>query len=141
MHVSGALARKMIAIVAAAVAIIIGAASARADPVVDFYRGKVVTIVIGYAAGGFDLYARLLGRFLGNHIPGHPTIIAQNRPGAGSRAAANWLYNIAPRDGTVIATLSQTTPVDQALAQPDIKFDARKFNWIGNIVLANNVLL
>jgi tripartite-type tricarboxylate transporter receptor subunit TctC len=113
---------------------------ASADAVADFYKGKVLTIVIGYAAGGFDLYARLLGRFLGNHIPGHPTIIAQNKPGAGSRSAANWLYNIAPRDGTVIATLSQTTPTDQALGQPGIQFDSRKFNWIGNMVVVNNIL-
>lgn len=113
---------------------------AAADDVADFYKGKVVTIVIGYAAGGFDLYARLLGRFIGNHLPGHPTVIAQNKPGAGSRAAANWLYNVAPRDGTVIATLSQTTPIDQALGQPDIQFDARRFNWIGNMVVVNNIL-
>jgi tripartite-type tricarboxylate transporter receptor subunit TctC len=116
------------------------ACPASADAVADFYKGKVVTIVIGYAAGGFDLYARLLGRFLGNHIPGRPTIIAQNKPGAGSRAAANWLYNVAPRDGTVIATLSQTTPTDQALGQADIQFDARRFGWIGNMVVVNNIL-
>jgi tripartite-type tricarboxylate transporter receptor subunit TctC len=113
---------------------------AAADAVADFYRGKVLTMVIGYAAGGFDLYARLLGRFLGNHIPGHPTIIAQNKPGAGSRGAANWLYNVAPRDGTVIATLSQTTPLDQAMGQPGIEFDSRRFNWIGNMVAVNNIL-
>jgi tripartite-type tricarboxylate transporter receptor subunit TctC len=115
-------------------------ATAAAETVGDFYKGKIVTIVIGYAAGGFDLYARLLGRFIGNHIPGHPTVIAQNKPGAGSRAAANWLYNVAPRDGTVIATLSQTTPADQALGQPDIQFDARRFSWIGNMVVVNNIL-
>ena len=114
--------------------------TASAEAVADFYKGKVVTIVIGYAAGGFDLYARLLGRLLGDHIPGHPTIIAQNKPGAGSRGAANWLYNIAPRDGTVIATLSQTTPTDQALGQPGIQFDSRNFNWIGNMVVVNNIL-
>jgi tripartite-type tricarboxylate transporter receptor subunit TctC len=132
---------KTIASFAAAIALIpLGLSPVEADPVADFYKGKTVTIVIGYAAGGFDLYARMLGRFLGNHIPGHPSIIAQNKPGAGSRAAANWLYNIAPRDGTVIATLSQTTPVDQALSQPDIQFDARKFNWIGNMVVVNNIL-
>jgi tripartite-type tricarboxylate transporter receptor subunit TctC len=118
----------------------VSAPAASADAVADFYKGKVLTIVIGYAAGGFDLYARLLGRFLGKHIPGHPTIIAQNRPGAGSRNAANWLYNIAPPDGTVIATLSQTTPTDQALGEPGIQFNSRNFNWIGNMVVINNIL-
>jgi len=111
-----------------------------ADTISDFYRGKVVTLVIGYSAGGFDLYARLLGRFIGRHIAGNPTIIAQNKPGAASRGAANWLYNVAPRDGTVIATLSQTTPADQALGEPGIQFDARNFHWIGNMVVVNNIM-
>jgi len=134
------MAKTATSIITAVVLLTSSLSQAAADPVADFYKGKVVTIIIGYASGGFDLYARMLGRFLGNHIPGHPTVIAQNKPGAGSRAAANWLYNIAPRDGTVIATLSQTTPADQAFGQPDIQFDARKFNWIGNMVVVNNIL-
>jgi tripartite-type tricarboxylate transporter receptor subunit TctC len=116
-------------------------ASAIADPVEDFYRGKRVTLVIGYGTGGgYDTYARLFARFVGEHIPGKPTVIAQNMPGAGSRGAANWLYNVAPKDGTVIATLSQTTPTDQALGQSGIQFDARHYNWIGNMVVVNNIL-
>jgi tripartite-type tricarboxylate transporter receptor subunit TctC len=117
------------------------AAPARADDVADFYRGKRISLVVGYGTGGgYDLYARMLGRFMGDHIPGKPTIIPQNMPGAGSRGAANWLYKVAPKDGTVIATLSQTTPTDQALAQPGVQFDVRKFNWIGNMVVINNLL-
>jgi tripartite-type tricarboxylate transporter receptor subunit TctC len=116
-------------------------APAAADDVADFYRGKRINLVVGYGTGGgYDLYARMLGRFLGEHIPGKPTVIAQNMPGAGSRGAANWLYNVAPKDGTVIATLSQTTPTDQALGQPGVQFDVRKFNWIGNLVVVNNLL-
>ena len=112
-----------------------------AEPVADFYRGKRINLVIGYGTGGgYDSYARLLARFLGEHIPGNPGIIAQNMPGAGSRNAANWLYRIAPKDGTVIATLGQATPIDQALGQPGIQFDARRFNWIGNTVVVNNIL-
>jgi tripartite-type tricarboxylate transporter receptor subunit TctC len=118
-----------------------GAAPASADDVADFYRGKRINLVVGYGTGGgYDLYARMLGRFMGDHIPGKPTIIAQNMPGAGSRGAANWLYNVAPRDGSVIATLSQTTPTDQALGQPGVHFDVRKFNWVGNMVVVNNLL-
>jgi tripartite-type tricarboxylate transporter receptor subunit TctC len=114
---------------------------ARADDVADFYRGKRIILVVGYGTGGgYDLYARMLGRFLGDHIPGKPTIIPQNMPGAGSRGAANWLYNVAPKDGSVIATLSQTTPTDQALGQPGVQFDVRKFNWVGNMVVVNNLL-
>jgi tripartite-type tricarboxylate transporter receptor subunit TctC len=116
-------------------------AQAVADPIEDFYRGKRVTLVIGYGTGGgYDTYARLFARFVGEHIPGKPTVIAQNMPGAGSRGAANWLYNVAPKDGTVIATLSQTTPTDQALGQSGIQFDARRYNWIGNMVVVNNIL-
>ncbi|HLH97250.1 MAG TPA: tripartite tricarboxylate transporter substrate-binding protein [Xanthobacteraceae bacterium] len=119
----------------------LAAAPARADAVSDFYRGKRINLVIGYGTGGgYDLYARMLARFLPDHIPGKPMIVPQNMPGAGSRGAANWLFKVAPRDGTVLAVLSQTTPTDQALGQPGVQFDVRKFNWIGNMVVVNNLL-
>ena len=114
---------------------------AHADDVADFYRGKRVTLVIGYGpGGGYDIYARMLGRFIGSHLPGNPIIVPQNMPGAGSRSAANWLYKVAPQDGSVIACLSQATPTDQALSEPGVQFDARKFNWIGNLNVVNNIL-
>jgi tripartite-type tricarboxylate transporter receptor subunit TctC len=117
------------------------AAPASADDVADFYRGKRLTLIIGYGTGGgYDLYARLLGRFIGAHIPGNPTIVPQNMPGAGSRSAANWLAMIAPKDGTVIATLGQATPTDQALGQPGVRFRSQDFNWIGNLSVVNNIL-
>ena len=72
---------------------------ASADAIADFYSGKQISLVIGYGTGGgYDLYARLLARFIGGHIPGKPTIVVQNMPGAGSRRAANWLYKVAPKD-------------------------------------------
>lgn len=129
---------------AATAAIAMGSAiaAAQADDVADFYRGKQITLVIGYSAGGgYDLYARAVGRFLGSHIPGHPTIIAQNMPGAGSRKAGNWLYNVAPKDGSAIGMLGQNTPMDQALRNQGIKFDVAKFNWIGNPILDNNITM
>src|SRR5260221_12321829 len=90
--------------------------AARADDVADFYRGKRINLVIGYGTGGgYDTYARLLSRFIGKNLPGNPKVIAQNMPSAGSRVAANWLFNVAPRDRTAIAMLSQSSPVDQAL--------------------------
>ena len=117
------------------------AAPASAQTIADFYKGKRVNLVIGYGTGGgYDFYARLLARFIGDHIPGKPTIVAQNMPGAGSRGAANWLYNVAPKDGTAIAMVGQATPLDQALGQPGIQFDVRRFNWIGNMVVVNNLL-
>src|SRR3954469_12888825 len=113
---------------------------AAADPIEDFYRGKRINLVIGYGVGGgYDTYARLLARFIGEHIPGKPNVVPQNMPGAGSRGAGNWLYNVAPKDGSVIAMLSQGTPTDQALGQAGIQFDVRKFNWIGNMVVVNNI--
>jgi tripartite-type tricarboxylate transporter receptor subunit TctC len=118
------------------------AAAQKADDVAEFYRGKTVRLVIGYGAGGgYDVYAKLLARYIGEHIPGKPTVIAQNMPGAGSRSAANWLYNVAPKDGTVLAVVSQATPADQALGQPGIQFDVRKFNWLGNMVVVNNIMI
>src|SRR5437667_3375587 len=117
------------------------AAPAAAQTIADFYKGKRVNLIIGFGTGGgYDVYARLLGRFIGNHIPGKPTIVAQNMPGAGSRGTANWLYNVAPKDGTAIAMVGQATPLDQALGQPGIQFDVRRFNWIGNMVVVNNIM-
>ncbi len=128
-------------VISATVAAAVLAAPARAQDVADFYRGKHITLIVGYGpGGGYDLYARLLGRFIGAHIPGNPAIVPQNMPGAGSRGAANWLYKVAPQDGSVIACLSQETPTDQALGQPGVQFDARKFNWIGNLNSVNNIL-
>jgi len=105
-----------------------------------FYQGKTLQIVVGFGpGGGYDAYARLVGRTIGAHIPGKPTIVVQNMPGAGSRVAANWLYNVAPRDGTVLASVVQSTPVDQVFKQPGIKFDAARFTWIGNPIVDNLV--
>ena len=99
----------------------------------DFYRGKKIDLIIGYSSGGtYDLYARLVARHLGNHIPGKPLIVPRNMPGAGSRTAATWVYNIAPRDGTVLATADQSLSLQQAAGDKRIKFDTTKFIYIGN---------
>src|SRR4051812_32800434 len=96
-----ALGRLALGLVLAAVA----AAHAHADDVAGFYRGKQVRLVVGYGTGGgYDVYARLLAKILGRHIPGSPTVIVQNMPGAGSLRAANFIYAGAPKDGTTIAT-------------------------------------
>jgi tripartite-type tricarboxylate transporter receptor subunit TctC len=105
-----------------------------------FYQGKTLQIVVGFdAGGGYDAYARLIGRTLSKHIPGNPTIVVQNKPGAGSRVAANWLYSVAPKDGTVIGSVVQSTPVDQIFQQPGVSYDAAQFNWIGNPIVDNLV--
>ena len=105
----------------------------------DFYRGKKIDLIIGYSPGGtYDLYARLVARHLGNYIPGKPLIIPRNMPGAGSRAAATWVYNVAPRDGTVLATADQSLALQQAAGDKRIQFDTTKFIYIGNPNIENN---
>jgi tripartite-type tricarboxylate transporter receptor subunit TctC len=115
---------------AAAVSVLSGAALA--DPAEDFYRGRTVNFYIGNTVGGgYDLYGRFIARYLGSHIPGNPTIIPLNMPGAGGLNMAGWLFNKAPHDGTAIAIASQVLAIEQALESPGVQYDARKFNWIG----------
>src|SRR4051794_2816037 len=109
------------------------------QPVEDFYRGKKIDLIIGYSSGGtYDLYARLVARYLANYIPGKPLIVPRNMPGAGSRAAANWVYNVAPKDGTVLATADQSLALQQAAGDKRINFDTTKFIYIGNPNVENN---
>ena len=83
------------------------AVPAHADPVAEFYKGKQINLIVGFGpGGGYDIYARVLARHLGRFIPGHPNIVVQAMPGAGSLRAANYLYNIAPKDGTAIPFVS-----------------------------------
>jgi tripartite-type tricarboxylate transporter receptor subunit TctC len=104
----------------------------------DFYKGKTITFVIGYSpGGGYDTYARLVARHLADHIPGRPTIVLQNMPGASSRVATAYVYKAAPRDGTVLVTADQSLPLEQALGEP-LPFDMRRFNFIGNPSVDNN---
>ncbi len=114
-----------------------GAASGQS--VADFYRGKKIDLIIGYSSGGtYDLYARLVARHLGRHIPGNPLIVPRNMPGAGSRTAVTWVANIAPRDGTVLATADQSLSLQQAAGDQRIKFDTTKLIYIGNPNVENN---
>jgi len=108
----------------------------------DFYAGKSIQLVIGFdVGGGYDLYARTVARHWSRHIPGNPSFVPQNMPGAGTRIAANWLYGVAPKDGTAVGTVVQSTAVDQALGEPGIRFDAAQFNWLGNPIVDNLVTL
>jgi tripartite-type tricarboxylate transporter receptor subunit TctC len=105
----------------------------------EFYRGKKIDLIIGYSSGGtYDLYARLVARHLGRHIPGQPLIVARNMPGAGSRTAATWVANIAPRDGTVLATADQSLALQQAAGDTRVAFDTTRFIYIGNPNAENN---
>ncbi len=107
----------------------------------DFYKGKTVNFIIATATGGgYDTYSRLIARHLGRHLPGQPTVVPQNMPGAAGIRAANYLYSAAPKDGTTIGMLDQATYLDQILGTPGLAADASRFNWIGRI-LSNSAVL
>jgi tripartite-type tricarboxylate transporter receptor subunit TctC len=108
--------------------------AAKADAVEDFYRGKTISLLIGYAAGGgYDQYARLLARHVGQYIPGKPTIVPRNMPGAGSLSAINNLYNVAPRDGTSMVTFGPEVAFEPLRGGDGVQFDTLQFNWIGSM--------
>lgn len=109
-------------------------ASADAEAVANFYKGKQIRLVIGLGAGeAYDVYARLLARHIPRHIPGSPLIVPQNQPGAGSLNAINSLYNTAPRDGTAIGTGHRFVPMMPLLNMDGVKFDPLKFGYIGSM--------
>src|SRR5579871_2922955 len=95
---------------------------------VDFSGQKITLAIATPPGGGYDLYGRLAGRFLGKYLPGDPTIVPQNMPGAGSLIAANWLANVAPRDGTAIGIIPSAAAFENLLGNASARFDARKFN-------------
>jgi tripartite-type tricarboxylate transporter receptor subunit TctC len=109
------------------------AAAADAQSASDVYKGKQINIIIGSAAGGgYDAYGRLVARHLSKHVPGNPTIIAQNMPGAGQTKAAGYVYSIAPKDGTAIAAVSPGALLVSVLGGPTIQYDPNKFQYIGS---------
>jgi len=116
----------------------LGVQAAQAQEV-DFSR-KTITIYIGNTAGGtYDLMGRLVARHLGHFLPGNPTVVPENMPGAGSLRAANHIFNVAPKDGTALGIVTDTVAVEQALHNPAVQFDARKFSWIGRVAASNAV--
>jgi tripartite-type tricarboxylate transporter receptor subunit TctC len=107
---------------------------ANADSVADYYKGKTVTMYIGYSAGGgYDVYARTLARHIGDHIPGHPTLVAKNVTGAGSLVLANQMYNAIPKNGLAIAMIGRGLPTEPLFGNKKAKYDPRKFAWIGSM--------
>jgi tripartite-type tricarboxylate transporter receptor subunit TctC len=107
-------------------------APARADAVADFYKGKDLRLIISSSVGGgYDIYARLIAKHLSRRIPGNPTIVPQNMPGAGGIAGVNQLYNVAPKDGSVIAAIQNTVPFEPLFENKSAQFDAAKLSWLG----------
>ena len=107
----------------------------------DFFRGKTVTIIVPIGPGGaYDAYARLIARHLARFLPGNPTMIARNMPGAGGVIASNYLYNAAPQDGTTLSIITSTFASEELFANPQIKYDSRRFLAIGRLVDTTSVL-
>jgi tripartite-type tricarboxylate transporter receptor subunit TctC len=106
--------------------------SAPAASVEDFYKGKTIQFIVGGSAGGgYDTYTRLIARHFGQYVPGKPNVIVQNMPGAGMLIAANYTYNSAPRDGTVIGHWSGPLILQHMMGNPAVQFEGRKFGWLG----------
>jgi len=104
------------------------------------FAGKTITIVIGNTAGGtYDLMGRLVARHLGRHLPGRPTVIPENMPGAGTLRAANFIFNVAPKNGTTLGIVSESLAVEQALKNAAVQYDAAKLVWIGRVAASNAV--
>jgi tripartite-type tricarboxylate transporter receptor subunit TctC len=106
--------------------------AAQADGLSDFYKGKTVALVVGSSTGGgYDTMTRAIGRFIGKHIPGNPTVVVRNMPGAGGITAMNYIYNAAERDGTVLALVQNNTPLEPLFGTKQARYDATRLNWLG----------
>lgn len=127
---------------AMALAAVHAAAPARADSAADYYKGRTVTVVVSFdAAGAYGLYTQLLTRHLTKFVPGNPTFVPNYMPGAGGIKATNYLYNVAPKDGSAIGIPPDTLVLSNVLTPDKVKFKASDFRWIGAVVRANNVLV
>ena len=110
------------------------ATAAHAQTVEEFYKGKNVNLIIGYSVGGgYDLYGRLVSRHIGKHIPGRPAVVPQNMTGAGSLRAAQYIYSVAPKDGTTFGTFGRTIATTPLLTPATAQFDGTKFTWLGSV--------
>jgi tripartite-type tricarboxylate transporter receptor subunit TctC len=128
----------------ASTALLLAAAGqgACAQPAEPFFHGKTINLYIGFGGGGsYDYYARLVARYIGKHIPGNPTVVAQTMAGAGSLQLANFLFASAPRDGTAMGTITQTVALEDALHSPGVRYKAAEFTWIGRATAILEVAL
>jgi tripartite-type tricarboxylate transporter receptor subunit TctC len=117
----------------AALGLCVTGASATAQSVEEFYKGRKIDLLIGYTqGGGYDVYARAIARFWGNHIPGNPQFIPRNKPGAGSLLVPNEMYNLSPKDGSVVGTFARGAPLEPLFGNEKATYDPTKLTWIGS---------
>jgi tripartite-type tricarboxylate transporter receptor subunit TctC len=125
---------KRLAACSVAIAMAVGAPATRADTVSDFFKGKSINLYIGFGpGGGYDVYARMLSRHFGKFIPGNPTVVPQNMPGAGGVKSAAYLYNAAPHDGLALAMFGGFNGLEPLFGNTQANFETVKFTWIGNM--------
>jgi tripartite-type tricarboxylate transporter receptor subunit TctC len=135
-------ARLFSALVLSSLLLLGQAGLAGAQTPTDFFGNRTITLYIGYGpGGGYDLYCRLFAVHLGRHLPGNPTVVPRNEPGAGSFKLANELYNTLPRDGSALGMIGEVLVINQVLGDPAAKFDAGKFSWIGRFADSDPVLV
>jgi len=133
--------RLLFSICGAAVLLIGSGIGAAAQESEEYYKSRSIRLIVGYeAGGGYDTYARLLARHYGRNIAGSPSVIVENMPGAGSVRATNWIYNVAPKDGTALAITSKSMAAYQLLGGKEAKWDSTAINWIGRIEGSNGIL-
>ncbi len=124
-----------ILIMAATLTVVGAGTAARADAVADFYKGKQINVIVGYGpGGGYDVYTRLLIRHMPRHVPGNPTMVVQNMPGAGSLRAANFIGNAASRDGLTLGVFGAPAALEPLFGNNDAKFETTGFAWLGNMI-------
>ncbi|HEU0071943.1 MAG TPA: tripartite tricarboxylate transporter substrate-binding protein [Alphaproteobacteria bacterium] len=120
------------AVLAGAAALALPSTASAQQSAEQFYKGKTINLYIAFAPGGsYDSLARLTARYMGKHIPGNPNIVPQNMPGAGGFKAANFMYSVAPKDGTTMSILSQTAALEEALKSDGVMYKSNEFGWIG----------
>lgn len=125
---------RLAVLTAAAVAVSISAPPGRADEPAKFFKGRAISLLIGFGVGGgYDTYSRVLARHFGNHIPGNPTVVPKNMPGSGGMKVANYLYNVAPKKGSHLGVFAASTALEPLFGGKKAKFETTKFNWIGNM--------
>ena len=129
-------------IFAVSIAAIVGASTAAsAQTPEQFYKGKTIDFIIGYPPGGSnDVWGRLVAHHIGNHIPGRPNVVPKNLPGAGSFQAINTIYNISPKDGTVLGIGAPTMPLDEKLGSQGVRFKTAELNWVGRVDSLINIV-
>ncbi|MGE5540316.1 MAG: Bug family tripartite tricarboxylate transporter substrate binding protein [Gemmatimonas sp.] len=132
---------RALSIAAVAVGLGLLCTAAGAQTSAEFYRGKTLRVMIGVAVGGdYDVQARFLARHIGRHIPGAPSVVAENMTGAGGLKMTNWLYEVAPKDGTVFGIIANNFPALQAAGGAGVQFDAAKFQWLGAMTRETNAM-